>query len=58
MSRTHTHKNYLKKSFRFRDKNKLNFSYNCQYAAELKVNKNVLNWDCHATIIILLYFCS
>jgi hypothetical protein len=25
MSRTHTQKNYLKKSFGFRDKNKLNF---------------------------------
>jgi hypothetical protein len=58
MNTIHTHKNYLKKSFRFRDKNKLNFIYNCQRAAELKIIKNVLNWDCQATIIILLYFCS
>jgi hypothetical protein len=27
MSRTHTHENYQKKSFRFRDKNKLNFGF-------------------------------
>jgi hypothetical protein len=42
-SRTHTKKKYLiSKSFCLRDKNKLNFGYNCPCATELKVIKNVI----------------